>query len=79
MVLKDARLHPGTKSTGNIFSFLLGKDNASEILVHREVIIQGARVLGGNIHRLAVHGPRLAVKRVAMGSSLNIRTGLVNR
>lgn len=49
MVLQDTGFIFRTQGARNIFTFLLSKDDTTEVLVYSKVVVESARVLGAYI------------------------------
>ena len=78
MILQDARLPLGSQCRCDVLPFLLCQHDPSKVFIHCVVVVKHARVLGSYLHGLAEYGPGFAVYGMAMGSSLDVGTGLVD-
>ena len=78
MVLQNAGLPFGSKGAGDVLAFFLSENNAPEISIDAEVVVEDAGVLRGDVDRLTEYGPCFPLGRVTMGCCLDIWTSLVD-
>ena len=78
MVLEDAGVALRPERLRDVLSLFLREDDAAKVVVHGQVVVEEASVLRQDIDGLPEDGPRLAIDRVAVGSSLDVWARLVD-
>ena len=78
LILHDTGLELESKYTNNILALFLGKDITIKIFAHRKVIMKYTQILGGDINRLSECSPSYPIKRVTMGSCMNVGPSLMD-